>query len=194
MSNNYLMHYRTKGSKNGERLYQYEDGRWTPLGLERRRSEYSESTGRKVAKGVVTGIGATAAIGGTAAGVYAATRGKNNLATAFTKGKDDKPSPMEKITRSSNDIMSATKDVNRAIDGKKKKPYTNDLSNEQLSRMIKRLQLEKSYSDLSSESVNNGKEWVVPALSAMGTLAASAASITTAIYLIYRAKNGGGVV
>lgn len=27
-----LMHYRTKGSKNGQRLYQYENGRLTPLG------------------------------------------------------------------------------------------------------------------------------------------------------------------
>lgn len=30
--NRYFMHYRTKGSKNGVRLYQYEDGTYTPLG------------------------------------------------------------------------------------------------------------------------------------------------------------------
>lgn len=34
MDNNYLMHYRTPGSKNGERLYQYKDGSLTPLGRE----------------------------------------------------------------------------------------------------------------------------------------------------------------
>lgn len=33
----YLMHFRTKGSKNGVRRYQREDGTWTELGLEERR-------------------------------------------------------------------------------------------------------------------------------------------------------------
>lgn len=32
MDNNYLMHWRTKGSKNGVRLYQYPDGSLTPAG------------------------------------------------------------------------------------------------------------------------------------------------------------------
>lgn len=34
MDNNYLMHWRTKGSKNGQRLYQNKDGSLTPLGRE----------------------------------------------------------------------------------------------------------------------------------------------------------------
>ena len=34
----YLMHFRTKGSKNGVRRYQNEDGTWTELGLEERRA------------------------------------------------------------------------------------------------------------------------------------------------------------
>lgn len=33
----YLMHFRTKGSKNGVRRYQQEDGTWTPLGLKLRK-------------------------------------------------------------------------------------------------------------------------------------------------------------
>lgn len=37
MSQDYLMHYRTPGSRNGVRLYQYPDGTWTELGKERRR-------------------------------------------------------------------------------------------------------------------------------------------------------------
>lgn len=37
MDQDYLMHYRTPGSKNGERRYQYPDGTWTELGKERRR-------------------------------------------------------------------------------------------------------------------------------------------------------------
>lgn len=37
MREQYLIHWRTKGSKNGERRYQYEDGTYTPLGKARRR-------------------------------------------------------------------------------------------------------------------------------------------------------------
>lgn len=39
----YLMHYRTKGSKNGQRLYQYKDGSLTPLGY----IHYGIGKGRK---------------------------------------------------------------------------------------------------------------------------------------------------
>lgn len=35
---NSLMHFRTKGSKNGERRFQNRDGTWTPLGLQRRKA------------------------------------------------------------------------------------------------------------------------------------------------------------
>lgn len=42
-SSHYLMHYRTKGSKNGVRLYQNEDGSLTPLG----REHYGIGEGRK---------------------------------------------------------------------------------------------------------------------------------------------------
>jgi hypothetical protein len=42
-SGHYLMHYRTKGSKNGVRLYQNEDGSLTPLG----REHYGIGEGRK---------------------------------------------------------------------------------------------------------------------------------------------------
>ena len=37
LSGNELMHFRTKGSKNGVRRYQNADGTWTPLGLKERR-------------------------------------------------------------------------------------------------------------------------------------------------------------
>lgn len=37
-SPNHLNHFRTKGSKNGVRRYQNEDGSWTPLGLKERRA------------------------------------------------------------------------------------------------------------------------------------------------------------
>lgn len=43
-----LMHFRTKGSKNGVRRYQEEDGTWTPLGLKERRVR--EGWGERIAR------------------------------------------------------------------------------------------------------------------------------------------------
>lgn len=47
---NSLMHFRTKGSKNGVRRFQNEDGTWTPLGLRERKAREGwgdEGTSRK---------------------------------------------------------------------------------------------------------------------------------------------------
>lgn len=53
MSEYYLVHSRTKGSKNGVRLYQYTDGTWTEEGKRRRRAEYGSSDGEKKPKATV---------------------------------------------------------------------------------------------------------------------------------------------
>lgn len=47
----FLMHYRTPGSKNGVRLYQYPDGTWTELGKERRRVGRNKKSKRKFTNG-----------------------------------------------------------------------------------------------------------------------------------------------
>lgn len=46
----YLMHFRTKGSKNGVRRYQTESGEWTELGLEERRKREGFGESRKAAR------------------------------------------------------------------------------------------------------------------------------------------------
>lgn len=46
----YLMHFRTKGSKNGIRRYQTESGEWTPLGLAERRKREGFGESRKERK------------------------------------------------------------------------------------------------------------------------------------------------
>ena len=50
LSGNELMHFRTKGSKNGVRRYQNEDGSWTPLGLRERREREGWGETRKERK------------------------------------------------------------------------------------------------------------------------------------------------
>lgn len=188
---NELMHYRTKGSKNGERNYQNEDGTWTDLGLERRRAEYASSTGRKIAKGINTAAGASVAVGEVGFGVRAAVKNKGGFERLSQPGKDGKASAGEKISRSTSDTIEQTKRINSVIDDKDKRPYLNDLSNEQLSKMIKRLELERNYSNLSKESMGKGKDWLDETLAIAGGIAGiigSAASVAAAIWFI---KNGG---
>lgn len=52
LSENELMHFRTRGSKNGVRRYQNPDGTWTPLGLKERRQRegFGESRAAKKAE------------------------------------------------------------------------------------------------------------------------------------------------
>lgn len=47
LSENELMHFRTKGSKNGVRRYQQPDGTWTPLGLRERKEREGWGESRK---------------------------------------------------------------------------------------------------------------------------------------------------
>lgn len=186
MSYYFLSHSRTPGSKNGVRLYQNEDGTWTPLGLERRRSEYKSqqaSKGARIGKAVVGVAGGAGAVGGIAtSSVYAFN--KKNVGRAFTPGKDNKPSPMEKATRAAGDSVNETKKLMELFDPTDKRPYTNDLSNKELEQMIRRMDLEKRYSELSKGSQEKGRDWVNTSIAAVGGLAAlagSAAAIITAI-------------
>lgn len=70
------------------------------------------------------------------------------------------------------------------FDSPDKRPYTNDLSNKELEQMIRRMDLEKRYSELSKSSQAKGRDWVNTSIAAVGGLAAlagSAAAIITAI-------------
>lgn len=196
MAKDSLTHWRTPGSKNGVRLYQYEDGTWTPDGLERRRAEYrrmnnSPHKGARVAIGVA---GTAGALGSTVAGGVTAFKNEGNKERAFAPGKDGKPSKMEKITRSSSDIIKSTSDINDilASDKKKYRALTDDLTNEELERMIRRMSLEKQYSELIERDKENGKNWINSALGVVGGMAAiggSVAGIITAIAAIKKAKD-----
>lgn len=183
----FLAHARTPGSKNGERKYQNEDGTWTPLGLERRRAEYAESRkmGRvaRVGKATVGALGVAGAVGGGVVGsVYAFKKG--NTGRAFEPGKDGKPSPAEKVAKNVGDGIEQTKRMTDLFEPKTKRVYTDDLSNAELERMIRRMDLEKRYSDLSRGSMEKGRDWVSTSISAAGALASlgiATAGIITAI-------------
>lgn len=187
MSYYFLSHSRTPGSKNGVRLYQNEDGTWTTLGLERRREEYRQATkgsvGRNIARGTVavTGIAAS-----TAAGAATGITSYNRPDKAFAPGKDGKPSKAEKGARATNEMVKATKDMTDAIakNGKKQKPYLNDLSNSELEKMIRRMDLEKRYTDLSTGDAEKGGDWVNTSLAVAGGLSAVGLSVAAVLSAI----------
>ena len=195
MGYSYLVHARTPGSKNGERRYQNEDGTWTPLGLERRRAEYKSSKkgNNRIARGAVAALGTSAAIGNGVVGGLVAFKDKESMNVAFAPGKDNKASIGEKIARGSSDIMRSTAEINDALanNGKKYTPYTNDLSNADLEKMIRRMNLEQQYANLTTANVQRGRDRLDTIMKIGGgvvALGGTAAALLTAIAAIKRAK------
>lgn len=237
MGNNYLIHYRTPGSKNGERRYQNEDGTWTPLGLERRRAEYKsvldEQKKGRIVRGAVSALGTAASVAGMYGGYRAATgrtqgvtvdnpllkqKPKNkeeekllknekakivmkydpetgkpiytdNYGKAFAPGKDGKPSLIEKVFNSSKDITNETSRISDSLKSNKKNKFNvNDLSNKELENMIRRMDLEKRYSQMRSEDMSQGRDRVDKWMGVVGGLAAIGASAATIMSVISQIK------
>ncbi len=109
----------------------------------------------------------------------------------FKAGKDGKPSPAEKITKSTQDIINnSSKLSEKAFQKKnqktenKKKETISKLSDEELRKVIQRMELEKKYSDLSPKTISKGQEWTREFFEIAGSTAgilASMATIMTAI-------------
>ena len=88
LSGNELMHFRTKGSKNGVRRYQNADGSWTPLGLRERkeREGWGETRKeRKAAKAVAKAEKKAARVEKRAAKLNAKSEAKAALKTKLKK-------------------------------------------------------------------------------------------------------------
>lgn len=175
MSNNYLIHFRTPGSKNGERRYQYEDGTWTPEGLERRRSEYRKLERRDGSglRALIGGGGSGLALGSAIAGV-ASAKNPTQASLAVTNSKN-----------LMNDVRNAA-DTFKTGKIKPSDVYTQDLSNDELNAIVKRMTLEKQYADLLENDRDKGSDWVTKFMGTIGGLLAAGASIA----VIYSAIKG----
>lgn len=123
-SGHYLMHYRTKGSKNGVRLYQNEDGSLTPLG----REHYGISEGRKS--------------GESSDDTGAESEPKKPSFRERIKERKH----ARKVDRE------AHKELQKAVDSEKKN--IRNLTDTELQDRINRLNKEKQLSQLLDESVN----------------------------------------
>ena len=171
----FIAHSRTPGSKNGVRRYQYEDGTWTPEGLERRRAEYakfnrSNENGMRALVGTTgTALAATNAI----LGVATAKKDYNKMASSINNSKD---------------IMSKTRDAAEVFEKKRLKPNTQDLSSDELREMVKRMELEKKYAELLDYNRDKGKDWVSKAMGAVGGVLAIGVPIVTIIAAIHGMK------
>ena len=117
--------------------------------------------------------------------------------SALKPGKDGKASKAEKITRSSNDMVNEVKRARKSGKDAKTNSSNNSearkMSDAELNKRIDRMAREKRYRELKNEqdSINAGRNKVDRALEIIGTtttIAASAATIATAIYSITKGK------
>ena len=129
LSGCFIAHSRTKGSKNGVRLYQYEDGTYTELGKARRRVGFNRERAGKFFDQTIKG-----------------GKDKPNI------------SPAEKIGNEAGNVVSETRSIERVLRKTKEKDRpSKHLSDEELKKKIARLELEKRYDSLTAEDVSRGK-------------------------------------
>lgn len=149
LAGEYLEHWRTKGSKNGVRLYQHEDGTYTELGKERRRVSFPKF--KKPSKEAV-----------------------NRWFDPSIKGGKDRPpvSPAERIMKETGNTAERTANIAKTLRPAKPRPETKKMSDEELRKRIQRLELEKRYNTLVDEDISRGKVALNDILSVVGDVAA----------------------
>lgn len=161
---NELYHYGILGQSWGNRRYQNEDGTYTEEGKARRRVSDEQSA-----------------------------KFKKNLNKAFipsVKGGKDKPpvSPAEYATKRTGEIVNNI----RSINSHRKDPVNNEdltkYSDEDLRRMINRMNLEKQYRDLSSKEINTGKVKVDEILDIVGSVVGIAGGVAGMIAILKGGK------
>ena len=172
MSNEYLAHHGIKGQKWGVRRFRNEDGTLTPAGKERYGNGSSESDRSEK------------------------RRAWFDQAVKMGKDKPNK-SPAEVVTSESQktvgnirkSIISARNIRNsRKSSGASVKNFSDD----ELRKRVARLQLEKQYSDLSSNTISRGEYVENNALDLTESMVGIAASAATVYAMLHMVKKAAG--
>ena len=152
---NELYHHGVKGMHWGVRRYQNADGTRTALGKRRMRTD---KTGSKL----------------------------DNAFKPTIKVKDQ-ISPAEKAAKDVSKISTNVANISRISKKTRKQPdnHVKEMSDEELTRRIRRLQLEKQYKDLSETDVHQGKMTVEDYASIATSVAVIAGSVAS-IYTLFK--------
>lgn len=166
----FLMHWRTKGSRNGVRLYQYPDGSLTPLG----REHYGIGPARK---------------GYTVIGKGSSGNSGKWFKQNIKAGKDKAPvSPAEKTAKESQRMVDETRGIAQAVRRiKQRNAQTEDLSeisDAELKARINRLNMERQYATLTTEETGQGLETVADILAIVGGTVAIVGGVVTTVATI----------
>ena len=136
-----LMHFRTKGSKNGVRRYQTESGEWTPLGLKERKAREGWGESRKERK---------------------ANRAVAKAEKRAAKAEQKSARYAKKTAK-----IEARKARMAAFNEKKRLGDITKLTDEELQKKIARVKMEQEYKELTrSPLLKNGEKLVSSILEA----------------------------
>ena len=139
LSDNELMHFRTKGSKNGVRRFQQPDGTWTPLGLKERKEREGWGDSRRERK-------AEKAVARSERRVAKAEKRSAKLNAKIEKKAAKKQAAFEKAEK-----KRLASDISK-------------LTDEELQKKIARVKMEQEYKELTRSPILKTGEKLVSAV------------------------------